>query len=48
MLIAVFYGTITQWIHDPAYPLAERMREAADFLCEAIAPRPVPRRGSPR
>ena len=41
MLIAVFYGTITHWIHDPAYPLAPRMREAADFLCEALAPRPA-------
>jgi AcrR family transcriptional regulator len=45
MLIAVFYGTITHWLHDPAYPIAARMREAAAFLCEAIAPRADSRRG---
>jgi AcrR family transcriptional regulator len=39
MLIAVFYGTITHWLNDSDYPFAERMREAADFLCESIAPR---------
>jgi AcrR family transcriptional regulator len=39
MLIAVFYGTITLWLNDPAYPFADRLREAADFLCESIAPR---------
>ncbi len=38
MLIAVFYGTITHWLNDSDYPFAERMREAADFLCESIAP----------
>jgi len=40
MLIAVFYGTITHWLNDSDYPFPERMREAADFLCESIAPRP--------
>ncbi len=39
MLIAVFYGTITHWLNDSDYPFPERMREAADFLCESIAPR---------
>jgi AcrR family transcriptional regulator len=39
MLIAVFYGTITHWLNDADYPFSERMREAADFLYESIAPR---------
>ena len=41
MLIAVFYGTITHWLNDSRYPFPARMREAADFLCESIAPRAV-------
>jgi AcrR family transcriptional regulator len=44
MLIAVFYGTITHWLNDPHYPFPARMREAAAFLCESIAPRPTPHR----
>lgn len=38
MLIGIFYGTITHWLNVPTYPLRTRMREAADFLVEAIAP----------
>ena len=38
MLIGVFYGTITHWLETATYPLRSRMGEAADFLCEAIAP----------
>lgn len=38
MLIGVFYGTITHWLETDTYPLRSRMREAAGFLCEAIAP----------
>ena len=41
MLIAVFYGTITHWLNDSDYPFPARMREAAEFLCESIAPRPA-------
>jgi AcrR family transcriptional regulator len=41
MLIAIFYGTITHWLNDADYPFPTRMREAAEFLCESIAPRPV-------
>jgi AcrR family transcriptional regulator len=46
MAIAVFYGTITHWLNLPDYPLRPRMREAADFLCESVAPRAhAPRSG---
>ena len=38
MLIGVFYGTITHWLETDTYPLRARMGEAAEFLCEAIAP----------
>jgi len=39
MSIAVFYGTITHWLNVANYPFPARMREAAEFLCESIAPR---------
>jgi len=38
MGIGVFYGTITHWLETDTYPLRSRMSEAAEFLCEAIAP----------
>lgn len=38
MLIGTFYGTITHWINEPDYPLAQRMRATAVFFEEAIAP----------
>jgi AcrR family transcriptional regulator len=48
MLIAVFYGTITHWLNVADYPFPARMREAAEFLCESIAPRSHSSKGNPR
>ena len=36
---AVFIETLVTWIVEPQYPLAERLRGAAAFLGEALAPR---------
>jgi len=38
MMVGVFYAAVTNWLNDPSYPLDQRLRRAADFIGEAIAP----------
>ncbi|HYB98630.1 MAG TPA: TetR/AcrR family transcriptional regulator [Candidatus Limnocylindrales bacterium] len=38
LAVSAIIGVMTRWIHDGAYPLRERMRQAASFLAEAFAP----------
>ncbi len=50
MVLGCLNIAVTRWIGDPAYPLAEQLRETADFVSEAIGSRtsagepPAPRR----
>jgi len=45
MMVGVFYAAVTNWLNDPSYPLDQRLRRAAAFIGEAIAPRgAAPRR----
>jgi AcrR family transcriptional regulator len=39
MMVGVFYAAVTIWMNDPSYPLDQRLRRAAAFIGEAIAPR---------
>jgi AcrR family transcriptional regulator len=39
MMVGVFYAGVTNWMNDPSYPLDQRLRRAAAFIGEAIAPR---------
>lgn len=39
MLVGIFHSTIANWIHEPDYPLSDRLSRAADFIGESIAPR---------
>lgn len=49
MMVGVFYAAVTNWMNDPSYPLDQRLRRAADFIGEAIAPRaPTTRRRARR
>ena len=38
MMVGVFHSTIANWIHEPDYPLSDRLSRAAEFIGEAIAP----------
>jgi AcrR family transcriptional regulator len=38
MMVGVFYAAVTNWLNDPSYPLDQRLRRAARFIGEAIAP----------
>ena len=39
MLIGAFHATVTNWLNEPSYPLAERLQRAAHFIGGALAPR---------
>lgn len=39
MVVGVLNATLINWMNDPHYPLEERLRRAATFIGEAIAPR---------
>lgn len=36
---SIINGLVLNWVHDPRYPLARRIRETADLCCELLAPR---------
>lgn len=44
MVVGAFNAAAIQWINDPRYPLAERLRRTGVFIGEAIAPPRSPRR----
>jgi AcrR family transcriptional regulator len=39
VVVGALNGTITNWLSDPEYPIADRLEETAVFMGEAIAPR---------
>ncbi len=43
LVVGVLNGALINWMNDVRYPLAERLREAAAFVGEMIAPRGVDR-----
>jgi AcrR family transcriptional regulator len=40
MVVGAFNAAALQWMNDPRYPLAERLRRTGAFIGEAIAPSP--------
>lgn len=36
MVLGAFHATVTQWLSDESYPIAERLRRAASFIWGAI------------
>lgn len=44
MVVGAFNAAAIQWMNDPRYPLAERLRRTGVFIGEAIAPRATTRR----
>ena len=42
MLVSSINGTMTRWIHDPTYPLRQRMNDCVVFLAEALRPKEGP------
>lgn len=46
MVLGAFHATLSQWLSDETYPIAERLPRAADFIWEAIrAPFAAPSAG---
>jgi hypothetical protein len=36
MVVGAFNAAVTNWLNDPGYPVEGRLRQAADFIGEAI------------
>jgi AcrR family transcriptional regulator len=46
LVAGAFIGVVLQWLNEPGYPLAGRLRDTAHFLAAALAPRRAPGRGT--
>jgi AcrR family transcriptional regulator len=42
MVVGALNAAVINWMNDPHYPLEQRLRQAGDFIIEAIHPRSVP------